>query len=408
MSLNLLRWQLEVFIKTTAKYNIIPAGRRTGKTQGGVGADIIKVAKGETCLWVDTVYGNIDRYVQRYFIPMMDGANLEYDYNGSSKILKIGEGYCDFRSADKPENIEGFGYDNIFLNEAGIILNNDYLYTNAILPMLLDNKDSQLFAFGTPKGKINKKGESHKYWELWQSVLKGERGFAGRQLTSYDNPLLDKEAIKDLEAEMRKMGEEAVQQEIYGQFVDQSEDKVFNSAEFEYFKLEDIDHNRVEARLAAIDVADEGTDFYSMPIGYLIGTKIYIVDWLFSKENTNYTIPATSDKILQHRLDYCAIETNNHGSVVYKQIEQGIGINTTLIPVNQRAKKHSRIIQNAGFMRDNFLFRSDYEVGSDYDIAMKQVFGYSKDGKAPHDDAPDSAACLSAVARDLFGQNWFS
>ena len=33
---------------------------------------------------------------------------------------------------------------------------------------------------------------------------------------------------------------------------------------------------------------------------------------------------------------------------------------------------------------------------------MKQVFGYTKDGKAKHDDAPDSLALLAALVRDLY------
>ena len=41
-------------------------------------------------------------------------------------------GVSDFRSVDRPENIEGFGYDKAFLNEAGIILRDEYLWYNAI------------------------------------------------------------------------------------------------------------------------------------------------------------------------------------------------------------------------------------------------------------------------------------
>lgn len=399
--ISLFRWQKEVFLDTKSKFNIIPAGRRTGKTQGGERASIINTAIGNKCLWVDTINSNIDRYFERYFLPDLKENNLRYEWNAQKKILQIEKGYIDFRSADRPESIEGFGYDKIYLNEAGIILNNEYLYTNSILPMLMDYDNSQLFAFGTPKGKINKKGEQHRYWMLWQNVLNGVNDYSGRMLSSYDNPILSRKNIEELEEEIRKISPEAVQQEIHGQFIDASEDKVFNFSEFDYFKIEDLNTDNIEGKIGAIDVADEGTDALSFPIGYIIGDKVFITEWLFTTENTEYTIPQSAQLTRNHKLDYLAIETNNHGSVFLKQVNKevnGVGI----IPVHQSTNKHSRIIQNAHFIRNHFIFRNDYIQGSDYDKAMKQVFSYTKDGKSKHDDAPDSLALLSALVRDLY------
>ena len=62
----------------------------------------------------------------------------------------------DFRSADKPENIEGFGYALIILNEAGIILKNRRLWEETIRPMAMDYK-AKVIIGGTPKGKRVKK-----------------------------------------------------------------------------------------------------------------------------------------------------------------------------------------------------------------------------------------------------------
>ena len=47
-----------------------------------------------------------------------------WKYRANRNDIKIGNTVCDFRSADKPENIEGFGYALVILNEAGIILKN--------------------------------------------------------------------------------------------------------------------------------------------------------------------------------------------------------------------------------------------------------------------------------------------
>ena len=102
------------------------------------------MAEGKKILWGDTISTNIDRYVDRYWKPELIKSEIEYTYSTQKKVMTLQnfKGYIDFRSADRPENWEGFGYDIIILNEAGIILKNDYLFTNAVLPMLMDNRGS--------------------------------------------------------------------------------------------------------------------------------------------------------------------------------------------------------------------------------------------------------------------------
>ena len=54
-----------------ARYKIVVKGRRFGLTRGAAN-DFIKTAfeeKFKAGLWVDTVNTNIDRYVERYFMP---------------------------------------------------------------------------------------------------------------------------------------------------------------------------------------------------------------------------------------------------------------------------------------------------------------------------------------------------
>lgn len=204
------------------KFIVVPAGRRFGKTKGIANASIEWVIEGKKILWGDTISTNIDRYVERYFKPELKAADLTYSYSTQKKVLQIDgfKGYIDFRSADRPENWEGFGYDIILLNEAGIILKNDYLYTNAVLPMLMDSPGSKLFAIGTPKGKETKAGKEHRYFALYKRALSGDNNFQLFQYSSYDNPFLSEVDVKELEDEMRLMNPAMVQQEIHAQFVD--------------------------------------------------------------------------------------------------------------------------------------------------------------------------------------------
>ena len=208
--------QLDIFFpEEPARHTIIPKGRRFGATHGAANACIEWGLEGFPILWGDTINSNISRYVERYFLPTMRKNGIDPDWNDQKKVMKIGRGYVDFRSADRPENWEGFGYRKIILNEAGIILADPYLYTNAVRPMMLDFPDAELFALGVPKGKVLRSGQEHPFYSLWQKV--GTPGYRGRAYSSRDNPLIDAADVDELE---RDMDPAMVPQEIYGQFID--------------------------------------------------------------------------------------------------------------------------------------------------------------------------------------------
>lgn len=217
--------QIEVFFGNHGKYVIVPKGRRSGITKGAEQAYIEYALEGiSPMLWVDTINGNIDRYFERYFIYDLKKIPVQWNWNKQKRELKIGESIIDFRSADIPENIEGFGYKKIFLNEAGIILKDEYLYNKAILPMMLDYPDSQLIAAGVPKGKYTRDGNKHTFFELYEKAASGHRDYSLVQLTTFDNPLIPKKDIEDM---LLEMDEATAQQEIYGQFVDDAGDQPF-------------------------------------------------------------------------------------------------------------------------------------------------------------------------------------
>lgn len=219
-----LDFQLPVFFDWPegVKYKVITKGRRTGITKGAANAIIeILLDRDGPVLWGDTIHANIDRYFQRYFLPELKENKIPYQWESQKKQLTINGEYCDFRSADNPENWEGFGYKYIFLNEAGIILKNKELYVNTVLPMMLDYSDSKLIAAGVPKGMILKDGTEHPFYTLAKKADLGESKYIRIKLSSYDNPILNADDIKELEDEIAAIGtDQAVRQEIYGEFIE--------------------------------------------------------------------------------------------------------------------------------------------------------------------------------------------
>lgn len=208
--------QQEIFDCPT-RYVIVPKGRRFGVTKGAAN-NYIRLAllgKFKKGLWVDTVNANIERYVERYFIPALSKLGPEgqlWNWRKQQKILEIRDAYIDFRSVDNPQNIEGFGYDYAFLNEAGIILKDPYLWHNAIRPMLWDYQAHTIVA-GTPKGK----GIFHELYE--RGLDKDQPEYTSMRFSTFDNPYLPREEIM---REIETTPQRVVSQEIYAEFLDDS------------------------------------------------------------------------------------------------------------------------------------------------------------------------------------------
>lgn len=198
-----------------ARHVIVPKGRRFGLTTGAKNNLIEKAIKKqfETALWGDVVNSNIEKYIQRLFVPTLQQLpSYMWKWVKNPHTIYIRDSYIDFRSAERPESWEGFKYDEIFLNEAGIILKNKYLWENAVKPMMWDNPRSHAILGGTPKvGSIVFK----QLYELGLNKDKPE--YASFKFSSFDNPYVDPAVIR---ADMEQMTEAAIRQEIYGDFVD--------------------------------------------------------------------------------------------------------------------------------------------------------------------------------------------
>lgn len=81
--------QLDIFFpKAPARHTIIPKGRRFGATRGASHACIQWAIEGMPILWGDTVYGNITKYVERYFQPALKSNNIPYDWKVQERVLK--------------------------------------------------------------------------------------------------------------------------------------------------------------------------------------------------------------------------------------------------------------------------------------------------------------------------------
>lgn len=183
----------------------IKAGRRTGKTYNFALWLIQEMDSlpGEAGLWVDTAQGNIQKYVDRYFEPLLRKMN-NWDashWDAQRKVLHLyNDSYIDFGSAERPELMEGFGYKRGVLNEAGLIFKKKNLWDNTLYPML---KEARVRIVGTPKG-------NNKYKQIYSAN-------PHYSFSCYDSPFWTEEEIEKAKATLTQ---EAFRQEMLAEFIE--------------------------------------------------------------------------------------------------------------------------------------------------------------------------------------------
>lgn len=321
--ITLADWQVEIFLNSDRRFVIVPKGRRVGGTIGMAYACVIWILsnRASTILWGDTIQSNIDRYVSRYFEPILKKLNVGYKYNKVSKQLQIKGGWIDFRSADRPENWEGFGYDVVCLNEAGIILKDEYLYSNSVLPMLLDNPNSRLFAIGTPKGKYLKDGREHPFYRLYIDGLKDKDKYLVRTITTFDSPFLQEDKIRSLMNEIKKFGDAIVKQELYGEFIERDMDLVFTD-------------------IVLIDELPDNLQYiYGLDFGYVkdptalikLGLdnrekKIYVAEMFYGVVESIETIASMIKSKIDKSIDLIVADSHGQQIAMIREL-QGKGLN---------------------------------------------------------------------------------
>ena len=159
--------------------------------------------------------------------------------------------------------------------------------------------------------------------------------------------------------------------------------------------------------MACCDTAESGSDSTAMPIGYVYGTEVFIVDVVFDNSPSNVTRPECAKKLVEHNVSVAVFESNNAGTYFAKDVEDDVkklGGKTSIRTKRTISNKLTRIEYASDNIKKNFYFldRSKYEPNSQYGRFMREVTTMTRSGKVPHDDAPDSLSLLENELRGIF------
>lgn len=182
---------------------------------------------------------------------------------------------------------------------------------------------------------------------------------------------------------------------------------LFNKDELNYFF--ELPKDRDPDTIIAVgDTAESGSDSTSMPVAKIYGSDVYIVDVVFDDSPAEVTKPECAKCLIENKVASAVFESNNAGQYYARDVDQIIrerGYSVGIRTKRTISNKQTRIEFASDNIKKNFYFKhpSTYKRGSQYWNFMKEVTTYTRSGKVPHDDAPDSLSLLENEIRMLSG-----
>ena len=169
-----------------ARFRVLDAGRRWGKTRLGVLECIDTASRGGVAWWVSPSYkmSDVGWRPLRQIVSRIPGVNVSLV---ERRVTFPKGGSVTVRSADNPNSLRGEGLDFLVMDECAFITEDAWL--EALRPTLADRKGRALF-ISTPKGR-------NWFWTIYQRGLDGGGEWASFQYPTSANPYIDKGEIDE-------------------------------------------------------------------------------------------------------------------------------------------------------------------------------------------------------------------
>lgn len=164
----------------------------------------------------------------------------------------------------------------------------------------------------------------------------------------------------------------------------------------------DENGNLVTERIVArIDTADEGSDYLCNIVFHEYQGEGYIVDVYYTKDGMEITELETARILVENRVNYALIESNNGGKGFSRNVEKNMWDiyrtkHTVVEWFHQSQNKIARILSNATFVMNHIYFPVGWN--NRWPDFYRDVIGFQREGKNKNDDAPD---CLTGIAEML-------
>ena len=286
--------QLEIF-NSTARFKVVSAGRRFGKSRLAAWILIIKALQSESkdVFYIGPTFQQAKDIMWNMLKELLHGTDLIETTHENTATMKLHNGRrISLKGSDRPDTLRGVGLAYVVLDEYASM--KVEVWEQIIRPTLSDVKGGALF-IGTPAGKNH-------FYDLYLEADKDE-DWEAFQYTSIDNPLIDP---KEVEVARRTMSTQAFRQEFEASFVSFT-GGIFKNEWIKYDENEPEEGNFViavdPAGFEAVEkergLKGSKLDETAISIVKIHGDKWWVKDILHGRWN----IKETASKILQAAIE---------------------------------------------------------------------------------------------------------
>lgn len=300
--------QLEVH-NSEARFKVLSAGRRWGKTRLGVNECLDAASKGGRAWWVSPSYKTSEvgwrplRQIARR-IPNAEVRLVD------RMVTLPGGGFVAVRSADNPDSLRGEGLDYVVMDECAFMQKE--AWTEAIRPALSDRLGKALF-ISTPKGR-------NWFWENYQRGINGEEGWQSWTFPTVNNPYIQ---ASEVEAAKRDLPEIIFRQEYLAEFIE-SDGGVFRRVQ-EAAVLQPSEPQAGRQYVAGVDVASS-IDFTVVSVLDAESKEMVYMD-RFNRVDYPVLIDRLESVYHRYSLTSMVVEANSIGRpVIDELVSRGLAI----------------------------------------------------------------------------------
>lgn len=188
---------------------------------------------------------------------------------------------------------------------------------------------------------------------------------------------------------------------------------LFPTDELNWYDPNTVDLKDPDYTFTAADPANEGGDDFAAGAAKLIGDKIYIDEVLYNTDGADFNEAALVKLCLRVRASSCGVEAVMGWKETAERVRAELEENNyqgEFRLLRPRTSKHSRILNRASFIRNNFYFRKDYLDYPQYAKFIRNLTSYLRIQEAgkgnKHDDAPDLCEMIAAHYEKNFQHLW--
>ena len=290
--------QMEIF-KSEARFKVISAGRRFGKSRLAAWVLLIKAlqSKSKDVFYVGPTFQQ-SKDIMWGMLKELGRDVIKAAHENTAVLTLINDRKIYLKGSDRPDTLRGVGLEYVVLDEYASM--KPEVWEMILRPTLADVKGGAMF-IGTPAGKNH-------FYKLFMEAQGEDSDWEAFQYNSTDNPLLDP---KEIQAAKSSMSTQAFRQEFEATFESFS-GGIFKEEWIKYvddeadFKENTIGHYVVSVDPAGFEAASKERGLKSSKLDETAISVVKIVgdEWLVKDiYHGRWGIKETANRILNAAMD---------------------------------------------------------------------------------------------------------